>query len=146
MSFKYALDKRTPEEARKHYDKGNAACIECAKRLSKYTDVVMLNRNDKFGQTGAYGPDFKMVIRGIWYKIEFKYTERDLTWVQWKRNQWEAALKETPNIKLMQVCGNKFCLIEPTEIHKEFEKTYCNKPTVSFKPKKWMYTFESIFL
>ena len=137
----YAQDARTKKEKYqddvKHWLQAEQIIIE---RLKQHFWVEQDKKKDQDDNWTRYKEDCV-----IWYwdkswKIEIKYTAAHLTWIQWKENQWEHAVED--NIYLLQISDNRIAFIDPNSKHTRFKNGYCNKPTRSFKVKKWFDSFE----
>lgn len=112
-------------------------------RLETYFWLERINKKDKPWVFEKYEPDIEMWYWWREYKVEIKYTQKPLKYIEWKKNQKDYA--ENNNGYLLQVAWGKIYWINPTDKNIYKEKWYCNKPVYSFYPKHSFNTFEELF-
>ena len=85
MLNNYTKDNRTTDEVKTDYLTGKIKEQEIfdALKFPKFK----INESDKFETMSAYVPDCVVMIAGIWYPAEIKWSDVKLTDVQLKENE-----------------------------------------------------------
>ena len=137
----YWQDTRSTEKMITDYKYWKKAEWLIMKRLEDYFWIEATNDTDKEWEFENYTEDALMWYWDLEWKIEIKYTKKELNYVEWKLNQYNYA-KEN-NVNLLQVSWKRIAFIKPTQKWYYREKWYCNKEVMSFKVK-WYNSFEEL--
>jgi len=136
MNWDYVKDNRTDEQVKHDFDIWKKYENKLINWLKKYFIVYERYWDEKFWVTETYWPDFCILTNDSFMPIEFKYTNKELEYVEWKENQYRSANRF--NWYLLQFSTNDRFAIIPRHTDWEYiERWYCNKPCIRFYPVRY---------
>jgi len=158
MSKEYSIDSRSEEQFKKDKDKWEIMERAIITHLSQHFPVYY---SWKFydclkWEHSNYNPDWIIFMDWVYFPLEVKYTDRNITFVDLKENQWRRLCEwKWVYIQCKEVRQNVFyfCLINPLDRWElrdwKEKKTYCNKPCYRYYPewqKAWLVKLVKNFI
>jgi len=126
----YAKDNRTTAQVNKDYDQWKIHEEAFKNKCEGKVQILNDNVSDTFWTTSQYVWDFTIE----WFRIEYKYSQIPLKFVEWKKNQYQHAKKKW--VYFIQEDPEWYFFISPYDSKEYLEIWYCNKPTWKFSPEK----------
>jgi len=134
MDFAYAQDVRTDQKLKEDFDFGKEYERKVFDQLLCKKFLV---NDDKFRTLSPYAPDCFIQYKGVWYPVEIKYSQKELTYVELKKNQADY-LAEINGLYL-QSTPTKYTLLDCRDIINRCMVVtgYCNKPCYRYSTPMW---------
>jgi hypothetical protein len=130
----HVKDERTEAQVKENYLTGKQNELKIFSILS--CPKFKIDNDDVYGSVSKYQPDFFVYLFGEWQPAEIKYTEKELTYIDLKKNQGDELSRI--NGLYLQFTPTRFCVVRASHMVKQQKVIgYCNKECYRLESPPW---------